>query len=355
LIPHRIAVLGAGGFLGSHLVPALLERFDCSIDAVDLDFDKLQQSDSRLRKLRGRIEDPRVLAEATERAELVLSLTALCNPAQYSTIPLEVIDASFTHLLPLVKSCAERRIRLIHFSTAEVYGSRAVGADGLPTSEMSEDSACLQLGPVHKERWSYACAKQLLERVIWAYGEHHGLSFTLIRPFNTIGPRMDYLPGVDGEGTPRVLACFMNQLLRGEALQLVDGGQQKRAFMAVSDMVEAVCRVVERRRACERQIFNLGNPGNNVSIAELARQLASVYAEQQPHAPPARFEHISAEAFYGPGYDDTAERIPDVRKARRLLGWEPTESLSQMLPGIVRDYVERYRDRVAPPQQARSA
>jgi UDP-apiose/xylose synthase len=166
---------------------------------------------------------------------------------------------------------------------------------------------------------------------------------------------MDYLPGVDGEGTPRVLACFMNQLLRGEPLQLVGGGQQKRAFMAASDMVEAVCRVVERRRACEGQIFNLGNPSNNVSIAELARQLASVYAELQPHAPPARFEHISAEDFYGPGYDDTAERIPDVRKARRLLGWEPTESLRDMLPGIVRDYVERYRDRVAPPQRARSA
>lgn len=354
-MPSRIAVLGAGGFLGSHLVPALLERFDCAVDAVDLDFDKLEQSDSRLRKLRGRVEDPRILAESTERADLVLSLTALCNPAQYSTIPLEVIDASFTHLLPLVKSCAERRIRLIHFSTAEVYGLRAVGPDGLPTSEMSEDSACLQLGPIHKERWSYACAKQLLERVIWAYGEHHGLPFTLIRPFNTIGPRMDYLPGVDGQGTPRVLACFMSQLLRGEPLQLVDGGQQKRAFMAVSDMVEAVCRVVERRRACQGQILNLGNPSNNVSIAELSRQLAQAFAEHVPGAPPARFEQVSAEAFYGSGYDDTAERIPDMRKARRLLGWEPTQSLADMLPGIVRDYVERYRHRVAAPQQARSA
>jgi UDP-apiose/xylose synthase len=336
-------------------VPAFLERFDCAIDAVDLDFDKLDCSDSRLRKLRGRVEDPRILAEATERADLVLSLTALCNPAQYSTIPLEVIDASFTHLLPLVKSCAERRVRLVHFSTAEVYGLRAVGLDGLPTREMSEDSACLQLGPIHKERWSYACAKQLLERVIWAYGEHHGLPFTLIRPFNTIGPRMDYLPGVDGEGTPRVLACFMNQLLRGEPLQLVDGGQQKRAFMDVSDMVEAVCRVVERRRACDRQILNLGNPNNNVSIAELGRLLAKAFAELRPQAPPARFEHVSARAFYGAGYDDTAERIPDMRKARRLLGWEPTRALADMLPGIAADYLQRYGDRIAAPEQARSA
>lgn len=353
-MPSRIAVLGAGGFLGSHLVPALLERFDCDIEAVDVDFDKLAIKDSRLRKLRGRVEDAQILSEATAGADVVLSLTALCNPAQYSTIPLQVIDANFTHLLPLVKSCAEKGIRLIHFSTAEVYGLRAVGVDGLPTAEMNEDSSCLQLGPIHKERWSYACAKQLLERVIWAHGEHHGLSFTLIRPFNTIGPRMDYLPGVDGEGTPRVLACFMNQLLRGEPLQLVDGGRQKRAFMDVSDMTEAVCRIVERRRACEKQIFNLGNPTNNVSIHELGLELARAFAAIVPEAPPARFETVSAEAFYGPGYDDTAERIPDVRKARRLLGWEPTARIEDMLPAIVRDYVERYRDRLTL-SQARTA
>jgi UDP-apiose/xylose synthase len=353
--PTRIAVLGAGGFLGSHITQGLLERFDCTIDAVDIDFEKLAFTDSRLTKMRGRVEDPSVLARVTERADVVLSLTALCNPAQYSTIPLEVIDASFTHLLPLVKRCAERRIRLIHFSTAEVYGLRAVGPDGLPTAEMNEDSARLQLGPIHKERWSYACAKQLLERVIWAYGEHHGLSFTLIRPFNTIGPRMDYLPGVDGEGTPRVLACFMGQLLRGEPLALVDGGAQKRAFMAVDDMVEAVCRVVERKRACDRQIFNLGNPNNNVSIAELARLLAAEVARALPGTAPARFESVAAADFYGAGYEDTAERVPDVRKARRLLGWEPLQSLAHMLPGIVDDYVARYQHRLTPALRERRA
>jgi UDP-apiose/xylose synthase len=356
MTPSCIAVLGAGGFLGSHLVRGLLERFDCDIDAVDVDFEKLDVSAARLRKWRGRVEDSSVLDAVTAQADVVVSLTALCNPAQYSTIPLEVIDANFTHLLPVVKRCAERKIRLIHFSTAEVYGLQAVGPDGLPTREMSEDSSCLQLGPIHKERWSYACAKQLLERVIWAYGEHHRLSFTLIRPFNTIGPRMDFLPGVDGEGTPRVLACFMNQLLRGAPLQLVGGGTQKRAFMDVRDMTEAVCRVIERRCACERQILNLGNPRNLVSIAEFARMLASAFAEIVPDAAPATFQTVRAADFYGLGYDDTAERVPDVGKARRLLGWEPVHSMQAMLPGIVADYVARYRGRVASPvQAARSA
>jgi UDP-apiose/xylose synthase len=343
----RIAVLGAGGFLGSHIVPGLLERFDCEIDAVDVDFEKLDCSHPRVHRIQARVEDPCLVREVTTRARVVLSLTALCNPAQYSTIPLQVIDANFMHLLPLVEACAARRVRLIHFSTAEVYGLRALDAAGDAATEMQEDASSLVLGPIHRERWTYACAKQLLERVIWAHGQHGQLPFTIIRPFNTIGPRMDYLPGIDGEGTPRVLACFMARLLRGEPLQLVDGGAQKRAFMAASDMVEAICRVVERPSACNGQIFNLGNPHNNVSIAELARQLARAYSQVLPETGEARFEHVSAADFYGAGYDDTGERIPDIRKARTLLGWEPQVSLSDMLPPIVADYTHRYGSRVA--------
>jgi UDP-apiose/xylose synthase len=351
----RVAVLGAGGFIGSHLVPALLQRFDCEIDAVDVDLSKLQCSDPRVRRVLSRVESPGLVEAVTERCQVVLSLTALCNPAQYSTIPLEVIDGSFTHLLPLVKRCAERSVRLIHFSTAEVYGRRALDAQGEPTDLMQEDDSCFLLGPVSRERWTYACAKQLLERVIWAHGQHGQLPFTIIRPFNTIGPRMDYLPGIDGEGTPRVLACFMNALLRGEPLPLVDGGTQRRAFMDVSDMTEAVCRVLERPQQSNGQIFNLGNPDNELSIAELGRLLARAFAALRPELPAARFRSVSADEFYGPGYDDTRERVPDVRKAHQLLGWKPERDLWDALPLIVRDYHERYGTRVATALEARSA
>ena len=83
---------------------------------------------------------------------------------------------------------------------------------------MVEDETALFLGPVARERWTYAAAKQLLERVIWAHGRHGGLPFTIVRPFNVIGPRMDFIPGVDGEGIPRVLACFLNALMRRDAV-----------------------------------------------------------------------------------------------------------------------------------------
>ncbi len=345
--PKRIAVLGAGGFLGSHIVPGLIERFGCHIDALDTDLRKLECRDERIHRIEGRVEDPRLVDAITARCSVVISLTALCNPAQYSTIPLQVIDANFTHLLPLVNRCAERRVWLVHFSTAEVYGRAALDGAGHPAEKMNEDESCFLVGPVERERWTYACAKQLLERVIWAQGKHGTLPFTIIRPFNTVGPRMDYLPGIDGEGTPRVLACFMNALLRGEALPLVNGGEQRRAFMDVSDMVEAVVRIVERPERSQGEIFNLGNPDNDVSIATLGSLMAQAFSKLCPDRPTARFQTVTAEAVYGEGYDDTLQRIPDITKARRLLDWAPRKTLMELVPAIVGDYYTRYAAQVA--------
>jgi len=348
----RITVLGAGGFVGSHLVPALLDRFDCTIDAVDLTFEKLDLHDSRITRIQAPIEQPGLAAELVSRSQLVISLTALCNPALYSSVPLAVIDANYTHLLPVVEACAAQRVRLLHFSTSEVYGRMALDATGERTQEMSEDESALFLGPVHRERWTYACAKQLLERVIWAHGQHGSLEFSIVRLFNVIGARMDYLPGIDGEGIPRVLAAFMHALLSGQPMSIVEGGAQRRTFMAVEDMNEAVCRIIERRQNSRNQIFNLGNPNNDVSIEQLAHLLGRVYAARVPGAPAARMRHVSARAFYGDGYDDTRERIPSIDKARSLLEWEPARNLQQMLPPIVDSYIARYASRVSSVQQA---
>jgi UDP-apiose/xylose synthase len=342
MTPRRIAVLGAGGFLGSHLVPALLERFGATIHAVDVDFRKLDTSDSRVVTTCARVEDPVLVRDVVGRSDLVISLTALCNPSLYAKSPLEVIDASYTHLVPLVEACSRARVRLIHFSTAEVYGRTAVDASARRTLEMSEDTSALLLGPVAFERWSYACAKQLLERVIWAHGAHRGLEFAIVRPFNVIGPRMDYLPGVDGEGIPRVLPCFIGALLSDRELALVDGGQQRRSFMSTEDLAEAVCLLVERREASRGQIFNVGNPDNDVSIKELAVRLAAAFRAYVPDAPAPRLRDVSARDFYGEGYDDSERRVPDITKARTLLGWAPRHSLSEMLPPIVEDYLRRY-------------
>jgi UDP-apiose/xylose synthase len=345
---ERIAVLGAGGFLGSHLVPALLARRPCVVDAVDVTFDKLAASD-RVQRIQARLDRPGLLEELTGRCQIVLSLTAICTPAQYNVDPLGVIDAAYTDLVPLVKLCAAQRRWLVHFSTCEVYGRLALDGEGRPSAKMTEDETALFLGPVHKERWSYSCAKQLLERVIYAHGRHGALPFTLVRPFNVIGPRMDFVPGVDGEGVPRVLASFMGALMRGEPLPLVDGGSQRRSFLSVADFADGVLRILERPAASQGQIFNLGNPANDVTIRALAEALRAAYTRAAPGTPVPSLREVTADEFYGEGYDDTRERVPDIEKAQRLLGWQPQATLEEMLPEIVVDYRARYLSRLGAP------
>jgi UDP-apiose/xylose synthase len=345
---EHIAVLGAGGFIGSHLVPALLARRRCTIDAVDVTFDKLAPlPGDRVRRIQASIDTPGLLDEITARADLVVSLTALCNPSLYNTRPLEVIDANYSDLVPLAKLCAARGKWLIHLSTCEVYGRAALDGAGRPMERMHERDTALCLGPVHKERWSYAAAKQLLERVIWALGAHAGLKFTLVRPFNVIGPRMDFVPGVDGQGIPRVLAAFMSALLAGDDLVLVDGGRQRRSFVAVDEFVDALVRIVDRPERCQGEILNLGNPGNDVSVRALAGAISAVYRAQRPEAPRPRLRPMRAEEFYGAGYEDSLVRVPSIAKAQRLLGWRPRLTLQQMLPPIVADYLTRYEPLLA--------
>jgi UDP-apiose/xylose synthase len=345
----RIAVLGAGGFLGSHLVPALRQRFGVEVEAIDRDLDKLARGDAGIVRRQTSIDAPGLIADVVDRCDVVLSLTAICNPSVYNQRPLEVIDANYTDLVPLVKACAARGRWLVHFSTCEVYGKAALAADdGHPMPTMNEEATALWLGPVHKERWSYACAKQLLERVIFAHGQHGGLPFTIVRPFNVIGPRMDFVDGIDGAGIPRVLAAFMGALLKGEDLMLVDGGQQRRSFIYVDDFVDGIVRILERPAVCRGQIFNLGNPANDTTIADLARQIRAAYESVAPPAAGTRsgLRTISAQEFYGVGYDDSVERIPDLGKAETLLGFFPRTPIAEMLPPIVRDYLDRYLGRV---------
>jgi UDP-apiose/xylose synthase len=301
------------------------------------------------------IDAPGLLDELTSRCDTVVSLTALCNPSLYNTQPLAVIDANYTDLVPLVKSCAARGRRLIHFSTCEVYGRAGLEGPGVPVARMSEARTGFFLGPVEQERWTYACAKQLLERLIWAHGHHGGLDFTIIRPFNVIGPRMDFLPGIDGDGIPRVLASFMGALLRGQDLPLVDGGHQRRSFIAVDEFIEAVVRVVRRPGPCRGAILNLGNPANDVSIRTLAELLRDAFAARLPAAPTVGLVDVSGQSFYGLGYDDSQERIPDIARACALLDWQPRLTLAQMLPGIVDDYVDRYGQDLALRQARRQA
>src|SRR5512140_2454094 len=143
-----------------------------------------------------------------------------------------------------------------------------------------EDRSNLVLGPINKQRWIYSASKQLLDRVIWAYGQK-GLKFTLFRPFNWMGPRLDRLDSAR-IGSSRAITQLILNLVEGTPINLVDGGAQKRCFTDVDDGIEALYRIIEDRDGrCDGQIINIGNPNNEASIREMAEELLAQF-ERHP-------------------------------------------------------------------------
>lgn len=350
--PHTICMLGCGGFIGSHLLSRVLDEGSFKVIGADINSSKISSllDHPNLTYANLSVYDTESVRQLVEKSDIVISLVALCNPALYNTIPLDVIEINFMRPLEVVRMCASMSKWLIHFSTSEVYGKTiaAYTPDISYDDEavmLNEDTTPLIMGPIPAQRWSYAAAKQLLERTIYAYGFERGLEYTTIRPFNFIGPRMDFIPGVDGEGVPRVLACFMEALMKRRPLQLVDGGKNHRAFTYIDDAVDAIMAILANREKTVRQVFNIGNPDNGVTIAELADIMISIYKELNPELAETGIEKetISGRDFYGDGYEDSDRRVPDIAKAKRLLGWHPRTSLVDGLRRTIAYYMEEYQ------------
>ena len=349
-----VCILGAGGFIGSHLVERLAAGCGRRAIAVDISCEKIKHllPHPNVTFVNLDISDTDALAPHIERCGTVILLAALCNPSLYTTVPLAVIEANFTRPFNVLRLCAKLRKRFIYFSTSEVYGRTIAGftagdsrlRDDPACYVLSEDRSPMILGPISAQRWSYAAAKQLMERAVYAYGSEHGLEYTIVRPFNFIGPRMDYIPGVDGEGVPRVLACFMEALLSGRPLKLVDGGRNRRCFTYIDDAIDAIVRILERPQQANGRVFNIGNPGNEVTIRELAKKMAALYRELRPACAAAeiQMENVTAREFYGPGYEDSDRRMPDIAKAQKLLGWRPKIDLDAALRRTMASYIEAY-------------
>jgi UDP-4-amino-4-deoxy-L-arabinose formyltransferase/UDP-glucuronic acid dehydrogenase (UDP-4-keto-hexauronic acid decarboxylating) len=250
---------------------------------------------------------------------------AIATPIEYTRNPLRVFELDFEENLRVVRYCFKYGKRIIFPSTSEVYGM-------CDDADFDEDHSRLILGPIRMQRWIYSCCKQLLDRVIWAYGAQRGLQFTLFRPFNWIGPRLDSLMSAR-IGSSRAITQLILNLVEGSPIQLIDSGNQKRCFTDVSDGVECLYRVIENKGGvCDGKIINIGNPDNEASIRELAELLVSKFKQHPLHSrfPPfAGFREVESRAYYGQGYQDMAHRKPSIRNARRLLNWTPVVELEK--------------------------
>lgn len=333
---RSMLILGAGGFVGSHLMDYLVARGDHDLVGIDVSSEKLEPSTlRRIRFLRADLRrDFELVERAIREADVVVDLVAHANPSLYVTSPIEVFELNFTQNLRVARLCMRHRKRLIQYSSAEVYGKTHEG------DSLREDDSDLTFGPIHRQRWIYASGKMLLERILYAHGLAGELEHTVIRPFNFLGTRFDYLVPAGTRGGPRVFAHMMSALLTGGPIQLVDGGHVHRAFLHIEDACRAFGRILDHREETRNQAYNVGNPGNDVTIRGLAREMLALWEELTGRPAASTITDVSGEEFYGRGYED-ADRLPPNIDKMRALGWEPTRDLRSTLRETMAHYLSR--------------
>jgi len=319
---RQVLVLGVNGFIGSALAERLLDDGQFEVHGMDLRSDYVTHLLGRpgFHFEEGDISIQREWIEYhVRKCDVVVPLVAIATPIEYTRNPLGVFNLDFEENLRVVRYCVKYKKRIIFPSTSEVYGM-------CDEPEFDEDNSKLVLGPIRMQRWIYSCIKQLLDRVIWAYGEQEGLKFTLFRPFNWIGPKLDSLNSAR-VGSSRAITQLILNLVEGSPIQLIDGGAQKRCFTDVTEGIECLFRIIENRGGvCDGKIINIGNPRNEASIRELAEMLVAKF-QQHPlrhRFPPfAGYREVESGSYYGAGYQDVLHRQPSIKNARRLLGWDP--------------------------------
>lgn len=326
----KVLILGINGFIGNALTRRILTTTDWEVYGLDVSDDKLEHSigNPRFHFLEGDISiNKEWIAYNISKCDVVLPLVAIATPATYVRNPLKVFELDFEENLVIIRQCLKYGKRVVFPSTSEVYGM-------CPESEFDEETSPLVLGPIHKERWIYSCAKQMLDRVIYACGKHEGLQFTLFRPFNWIGPRLDNI-NTAKEGSSRVLTQFLYDMIAGNPISLVDGGQQRRSFTYLEDGIDCLMKIIENRDGCaDGGIFNIGNPANDLSVKELAyklKELMKNYPLYRERAEQSRIIEVSSEEFYGSGYQDILTRVPSIKKAEERLGWKPRTGIDEAL------------------------
>ena len=339
-----VLILGVNGFIGSHLGERLLADGRFEVHGMDLRADNLAEivGHPDFHFVEGDISINREWVEYhVRKCDVILPLVAIATPIEYTRNPLRVFELDFEENLRIVRDCAKYGKRIVFPSTSEVYG---MCGDG----EFDEDRSNLVLGPINRQRWIYSASKQLLDRVIWAYGAQRGLRFSLFRPFNWIGPRLDSLDSAR-IGSSRAITQLILNLVEGSPILLVDGGGQKRCFTDVDEGIDCLFRIIENRgNRCDGRILNVGNPDNEASIRELAEMLVERF-EAHPlrsNFPPfAGYREIESGRYYGKGYEDVQHRRPSIRNAQRYVGWRPTipteESVARTLDWFLQLEVAR--------------
>jgi UDP-glucose 4-epimerase len=308
-----VLVTGGAGFIGSHLVERLLNDLKNVVVIDDFSTGSLEnlrafKKNPRMKIVRAKISECKELPKLAAEAEFIFHLAATVGVDLVVKSALHVLEASFNETQMLLRAAAKHSTPLLLTSTSEVYGKSA-------KPEFSEDDDLL-IGPPGQSRWSYACSKLTDEFLALAYAREEKLPVTIARLFNTVGPRQTGRYGM-------VLPRFIAAAKAGKPLKVFGDGKQSRCFGLVNDVVEALVRLQNCKKA-RGEIFNIGGT-EEISMLELAQLVVKTLGSK------SRIELIPYDQAYAPGFDDMRRRKPLVEKLERFVKFKPLTPLREII------------------------
>ena len=315
----RALITGGAGFIGSHLADRLLERGDQVVLLDDLSTGRL----ANIEHLNGRADAEFVLGSilnadlvdhVVSRVDTVFHLAAAVGVNLIVEKPLESMITNIRGTETVVEKAHKYGKRILVMSTSEIYGKNS-------SDSLSEDDDRI-LGSPLKSRWSYSEAKAIDEILAYTYWREKGLETVIIRLFNTVGPRQT---GSYGMVVPR----FVGQALRNQPVTIFGDGSQTRCFCHVSDVVGALVSLSEHPDAFGK-VFNLGG-AEEISIGDLAERIIELVGSR------SELELIPYDDAYEEGFEDMARRVPNTTRANRLVGFEPSVGLDEIIHSVIAD------------------
>ena len=314
-----ILVTGGAGFVGSHLCRALLARGQQVVVLDDLSTGTRRnleglEDGKNLQLIVGSVNDQELVDKCVKNAEYVYHLASAVGVRLIIDQPVHTIESIVGGTQVVLQACARYWKPFLLTSTSEVYGK----GSKIPFSE-DDDTV---MGPTCTRRWSYACAKALDEFLSLAYWVESHLPVTIVRLFNTVGPRQTGQYGM-------VIPTLVEQALRGKPITVFGDGTQSRCFTHVADIVGALVKL-QNTPESRGQVINLGND-QEITIMELAKRIQELTGTSSP------IQVIPYDEAYGPGFEDMHRRVPDLSKAAAILGYRPQRGLDQILNDVIAD------------------